>query len=304
MAINFFLLLLISFAWASDYIFIKWADEALPPITVGAGMATMAAIMLVIVVRGLLRRPLMPTLRSAPLVPLVLGATAVAWPRITVVYAETDISPDTASLTGTTVPILTMLVTVFITKQVAYSHLRMMGVLVAVIGLYVFVSFDSTGEGSSTLVGMLIMMSGGVTFVFSGIYTSLKAAELDKMVMTVWVMAAGAVMLAVPALIFEGGQLEMPSALALGSIAASGLVPMAMAYLLYFVVIDRAGPAFASMFAYLIPPLAMGIGVIFLGHSLTVSHIAGLVLVLIGLWMITHQDKQPHPAMAVGEAAS
>jgi drug/metabolite transporter (DMT)-like permease len=287
---NFLLLLIVSLAWASDYLFIGWADRALPPLAVGATMASIAALALMLVVRLVLRRPLLPMLRAAPLAPLVLGATAVALPRFCTVYAEESITPDIAALTGTSVPILTLLATMFVTRETAYSHLRILGILVALLGLVVFVGLGdgrSEATGTTTLAGMLVMMAGGLAFVFSGLYSAAKAAALDKAVLTAWVMAVGALLLAVPALLLEAESLAMPSAAALGSLAASGLVSMALAYLLYFVLIERAGAGFAALYAYLIPPLGLLLGVLVLGQPLTLEHLGGLALVLCGLWMIT-----------------
>ncbi len=306
MPANFLLLLAISLAWASDYLFIGWADQTLPPITIGAGMAAVAAVMLTLVVRFGLRRPLLPVLRAQPLVPIVLGATAVAWPRLSVVYAEESITPDIAALTGTTVPILTLLVTIFITHQTAFSRRRMLGVLVALIGLVVFVGLEdgqSDAPGETTFGGMLMMMSGGVSFVFSGLYTAKVAADLDKAPLTVWVMAFGAVMLAVPALLIEADGLTTPTSAALGSIAASGLVSMALAYLGYFILIGRAGPNFTALYAFLVPPLGVLVGVVILGEALTLEHLCGLALVMFGLWMIIRQDSNAQPMAAAREAA-
>lgn len=303
MPANYLLLLAVSLAWASDYLFIGWADRELPPIAVGAAMATVAAATLFLVVRLVLRRPLLAVLRQAPMAPIILGATAVAWPRLSVVYAEQDISADVAALTGTTVPILTLLVTVFVTRQTAYSHLRMAGVAVALLGLTIFVGlWAGGGAGGTTLTGMLVMMSGGVTFVFSGLYTSLRAEALDKAALTVWVMAAGAAMLLLPAVVFEADSIALPSAAALGSVAASGLLSMALAYLGYFVLIERAGPTFAALYAYLVPPLGVLVGVVFLGEALTLEHVGGLALVLAGLWMITRGGAQEAPSAAAKQA--
>ncbi|MEX2200258.1 MAG: DMT family transporter [Dongiaceae bacterium] len=291
MRANLLLLFAVSLAWASDYLFVRWADATLPPLVIGAVTATVAAIALFLLVRLVLKRPLMPILREAPFAPILLGATSVAWPRITVAYAEKSITPDVAAITGTTVPILTLLVSVFILRQQTYSHLRLLGVAVALGGLAIFVGIGGT-EGRNTVDAILVLMSSGVTFVFAGFYTQLRAAHLDKAALTVWVMAAGAAMLVVPALAFEIQHVAMPSTRALAALLASGVVAMALAYLGYFILIERAGPGFAALYAYLVPPLGVLIGVVFLGEALTRQHMAGLAVVLFGLWLITGRQAK------------
>ncbi|MEX1109312.1 MAG: DMT family transporter [Dongiaceae bacterium] len=290
---NLLLLFAVSLAWASDYLFfIRWADAALPPLAIGAVTSIIAAIVLFLLVWLVLKRPLLPILREAPLVPVVLGATSVAWPRITVAYAEESITPDIAAITGTTVPILTLLVSIFILHQQNFSPLRMLGVLVALGGLAVFVGLGGI-EGRNTADAILVLMSSGVTFVFAGFYAQSRAARFDKAALTVWVMAAGAAMLAVPAFVLEFDHIAMPPAAALASLVASGTIAMALAYLGYFILIERAGPSFAALYAYLVPPLGVLIGVIFLGEALTLRHGGGLALVLVGLWLITGRQAKP-----------
>jgi drug/metabolite transporter (DMT)-like permease len=292
---NYMLLLAVSLAWASEYLFIRWADVALPPLTVAAAMAGIAALALLLVVGAVLRRPLLPVLRR-PLVPLVLGASSVALPNLSVAYAEKSIGPDVVALTGTVVPILTLLVAVFVTHQHRSRPLNLFGILVALGGLAVFVGLDEVA--GTTLDGILIQAGGGVAFVFSGLYASAKAASLDKGVLTAWIMTFGAAMLALPAVLLEPG-IPRLSLATLASLAAAGLVSMAFAYLCYFALIARAGAPFAALYAFLVPPLGVLLGVVFLGEALTLRHLGGLALVLIGLWMITRPDARVN-ASAVG----
>ena len=55
------------------------------------------------------------------------------------------------------------------------------------------------------------------------------------------------------------------------------------AYLLFFALITGPGAAFASLVTYLIPPIALAYGAIFLGERFGVSAFGGLVLILAGV---------------------
>ena len=78
-----------------------------------------------------------------------MGLSAIALPNLAVVDAERTVQPDLAALLGTTVPILTLLFGTFVTRQVAFSSWRMLGALVALLGLAVFVGWqDFASEGS------------------------------------------------------------------------------------------------------------------------------------------------------------
>jgi drug/metabolite transporter (DMT)-like permease len=293
MAVNALLLLALSLAWASEFLFIRQADAALPPLTVTAAMVAIGAVALFLYVGLIRRRPLLALLRSRPLLCLVLAATTVAIPNGTVVYAEEEITAEVAALTGATMPVMTMLAAVFITRQRPLSHLALAGIVVALGGLVVFLGM---GEGASTLGAVLLRIAGVAVFTFGGIYASLQAAKLDQSVLTAWVMALAAVMLAVPAFLVERPALATLLGPGLVWVTAAGVVAMAFAYLGYFALVERAGATFASLYAYLAPVASLLLGVVFLGETLTLRHLGGLALVLLGLWMIARGGERIAPS--------
>lgn len=291
MAFNLLLLIALSLAWACDYLFIAAADSALPPLTTGAVVTLIATVVLFGAVAGVMRRPIMPTLRDRPWLVLVMAVTAVIAPRLSVVLAENSITPDLAALTGTTVPVLTFLVTTFVTRTTPYSHTGVLGVVVAVGGLLVFVGPAQLLEQEAELLGILTMMAGGVAFVINGLLSDAKARDLDALALTVWVMSFAAVGLAGTALLVEGVPDKMPDLEVAGSVVASGTIGVALAYLGYYVLLARAGAWFTALYAFLVPPLGVLAGAVVLGEEVTVQHMLGLGVLLIGLWLVVGRRK-------------
>jgi drug/metabolite transporter (DMT)-like permease len=287
---NALLLLAISLGWASEYLFIRWADEALPPLTVTVAMLAVAAAALFLYAGLVRRRPLLAMLRTRLVHLLVVALTVVGLPEFTVIWAEDSITADDASLSGATVPMLTLLVTMFVTRQQKAHWLPLAGIVVALLGLVIFVGpGDQVG---TTTLGLLTREGGLVLFVFGGIYASLKTQDLDKVVMTAWTMALAALLLLPPALLLETIEVGAFSGAALWSILASGLASLALAYLGYFALIDRAGASFAALYAFLVPPLSLLVGVLLREDTMSLGHIGGLALVLAGLWMIMRGEKR------------
>jgi len=300
-AIRALLLLAVSLGWASEYLFIRWADRALPPLTVTAAMAGIGALMLFAWLGPIARRPLLALLRQHWLLCLVLAVTTVDLPTLAVVYAEDSISPDVAALTGAAMPIMTLLAAAFVTRQQPLSLLSLAGIGVAMAGLVVFVGLR--GQGAATWDALAVRMAGLVAFLVGTLYASLRAEGLDKAVLTAWVLALAAILLAVPAALVEQPTLDGLLGRGFGAIAAAGVLSMALAYLWYFALIERAGPTFAALYAYLVPPLAVLLGVLLLGERLTWSHIAGLCLVLAGLWIVARGERRPAPGRTGQPAA-
>ena len=76
----------------------------------------------------------------------------------------------------------------------------------------------------------------------------------------------------------------MTSVLAL---AVLGIVTTGLAYWLFYLLIDEAGAATASVITYVMPVVALLLGVSLLGEKLTIGAIAGLILIALGAWLAT-----------------
>ena len=64
-----------------------------------------------------------------------------------------------------------------------------------------------------------------------------------------------------------------------------GIFPTALAFLLRFYIIVKAGPIFLSYVAYLIPCFAIIWGFVFLGEKISFNILIGLLFILIGTFV-------------------
>jgi drug/metabolite transporter (DMT)-like permease len=76
---------------------------------------------------------------------------------------------------------------------------------------------------------------------------------------------------------------SLPGWKVIGSVLALGIPGTALAYLLFFGLIAGAGAAYASLVTYLIPPIALAYGAIFLGERFGATAFGGLALILGGV---------------------
>jgi len=300
MPLKLALLLGISAAWAAGYLFIG-AAKLMPPVTASAAMTVIAALVLVPGVRYGLRRPLLPTLRARPWVPMVMGVSAIAVPNLTVVAAEHSVPPALASLLGATVPIATILLTTFVTRETAFSARKMLGILAAVAGLAIFVGGPALLDHPAELTGMLIMMSGGLVFAVNGIFAARQTRDLDACALAAWTVLFGAVALVAAAFLVER-PLQVDMAAAFWPLLGEGVVGMGLAYLGYYLLVARAGADFAALYAFLVPPLGLLGAAASSGQALGAPELLGLALVLSGLALMTVGVRRPLPTPAAASA--
>ena len=71
------------------------------------------------------------------------------------------------------------------------------------------------------------------------------------------------------------------------AILVLGFVGTALAYLLFFELIQRAGANYATLVTYLVPPIALAYGAIFLGERFGAAAFGALALILVGVALAT-----------------
>jgi drug/metabolite transporter (DMT)-like permease len=80
--------------------------------------------------------------------------------------------------------------------------------------------------------------------------------------------------------------LPMPSNLALFSQLALALLCTAVAYILFFTILKRAGSTNISLVTFLVPISAIILGAVLLNEQITLNHILGMAVIGIGLALI------------------
>ncbi|HUG62326.1 MAG TPA: DMT family transporter [Methylomirabilota bacterium] len=293
MIANVALLVGISLAWAAGYIFIRDADSALPPITSTAVMAAVASVVVLTAVL-LLRRPIAQPLRRA-WVPLVMVFSAVALPFLATTEAERSIDASLAAVLGTTVPIATLLLTTFVTRQTPFSPVKLLGIVIAVAGLVVFAGWRNLVSDDLEVMGILVMIAGSVVFAVNGIFVSYQARDLDPYALALWTMVFAAVVLTGIALAVEGVP-PVPATAVVRSLVGEGAIGMGLAYLGYYALVARAGATFGSLYAFLVPPFGVIAAALVFGQPLTLAHFAGLAIVLVGLALMMQRDEEAKPS--------
>jgi drug/metabolite transporter (DMT)-like permease len=92
------------------------------------------------------------------------------------------------------------------------------------------------------------------------------------------------------------------STAALGSVATLGVVCTASAFLIFFALIEEAGPARATVIAYVNPLVAVLLGVVFLDEAFTLGMALGFPMVIVGSFF-SAASRAPAKARTRGGSA-
>jgi drug/metabolite transporter (DMT)-like permease len=267
------LLLALAAIWGASFLFIKLGvDEVAPSVVVLGRIAVGFGVLLPFV----LARGAVPDLRAMWVPFLVLGTLNNAVPYWLLAFAETRLDSGLAAVIQAAAPILTVVLAARIDPSQRVRGLRLVGVGVGFVGVALLVGIQEGGQ----LVAALAVLGTATCYAASALYAGRAVRSFGPLEVTVGQLAVG-LLLAAP---FGLAQLpsEPPPAKAVAAILALGALSTGVAYLLYFTLIARAGASRAILVTYLVPAFALVYGSLFLDEPVTVSALAGLVLILGG----------------------
>lgn len=106
-------------------------------------------------------------------------------------------------------------------------------------------------------------------------------------------MIAGAAFLVPASLVVDHPWTLSPSMDSILALLALAVFSTALAYILYFRLVQTLGPIGTTAQAYLRVPIGVAIGVLFLGESLSATAWIGFACIIVGVIAMTMPARQP-----------
>ena len=78
---------------------------------------------------------------------------------------------------------------------------------------------------------------------------------------------------------------------AVAGLAYVGVFPSVLGYIFWNIAVARVGPNTAGMFMHLMPVFASLLAIAFLGERLHLFHVAGMLMILAGIWLTSRNDN-------------
>lgn len=272
------MLVVLALIWGSSFMFIKIAVRELDPATLIFGRLGLAALTLAVVVAfssGV--RSLVTDLRASAAPLVLVGLVNTAAPFWLLSWGETRIDSGLASIIQASVPIFNALLAFAFFHEQRVAGAQLLGVGVGFLGVALLVGVQPGGK----LLGALAVVGMAVCYALGGLLTRRLLAGVKPETIALGTSLTAAV--AVSPFGIAKAPSHAPSAGVVASIVVLGVLGTAFAYLLFFSIISGAGAAYASLVTYLVPPVALAYGAVFLGESIGFAATGGLVLILAGV---------------------
>jgi drug/metabolite transporter (DMT)-like permease len=272
------MLLALSLLWGSSFMFIKVAVRELTPATLIMGRLGLAALTLAVLAPFIVgTRETLVHLRAKAgwLILVALINTALAFWLLS--WGETRIDSGLASIIQAAVPIFNAVIAFGFFRDVRVTGARLGGVAIGFVGVAFLVSAQPQGKvlGALAVVGMAFCY--GIGGLLAGRHLRTVPPHVVALAST------GVSTLAILPVGIAQAPHHVPGWKVIGSVVALGIPGTAIAYLLFFGLIAGAGAAYASLVTYLIPPIALAYGAVFLGERFGATAFGGLALILGGV---------------------
>lgn len=278
------LLVLLSFLWGGSFTLIKIAVETVPPATIVAGRLAIGAALLLLLAG--LRGIALPREAAHWRAFLAQGILQSALPFTLISWGETHIDSGLAGLLNATPPLFTFLITVCILRETDAVLRKCIGVAAGFAGVAVILAPEVlAGEGDSVL-GQLAVTGASLSYAAAAVYARRFSGQPPLLTAACSMTMAAIVMLPI-SLYLDRPWTLMPSAGALWSVFALGVLSTALAMIIYFRLVRTLGPLGVTSGSYLRAGFSVLLGVAVLNETLTLPVMAGLVLILLGVAIAT-----------------
>jgi len=277
------MLLVLSGLWGGSFFFIGVAVKQLPTLTIVALRVTLAALVLwgVIVVSG--RK--VPRGARVWLAFLGMGLINNVIPFVLIVWGQQTIASGLASILNATTPLFTVLVAGLLLSDERLSLCKLIGVAIGFGGVSVMIGWDAFAGLGKDVLAEAAILGGALAYAFAGVYgRRFKRLGVDPIITATGQVSAAALLLVPAALLVDTPwTLPMPSPGTWGALIGLAVLSTALAYVLYFRILARAGATNVLLVTFLIPVSAILLGTLFLGERITWIEALGMALISLGL---------------------
>ncbi|WP_247684941.1 DMT family transporter [Pseudoalteromonas luteoviolacea] len=291
------MLILLSILWGGSFFFVGVAVSSLPPLTIVSLRVCIAAIVLWVIAAVFGLRP--PKGFKVWAAFLVMGLLNNVIPFGLIVWGQTQITSGVASILNAATPIFTVMIAGILLPDEKPTPLKLFGVMIGFVGVTVMVGLPAL-IGENSLLAQLAIIGATLSYAFAGVYgRRFKAFDIKPLTIAAGQVTASSIVL-LPFTFFVDGIIDV-SLIGMwvwSAVIGLAILSTALAYVLYFKILELAGATNVLLVTLLVPVSASLLGFLFLNESLDVIHVVGMGIIATSLVVIDgrlwHQIKKSY----------
>jgi drug/metabolite transporter (DMT)-like permease len=277
------LLIVLSVLWGGTFFAVAVALKEVAPLTLVLSRCVVAAALLAPIVwlSGLH----MPATRAGWRDFAVMAILNNVIPFSLIFFAQTMVPSGVASVLNAATPLFALLVAWWLAGDALPAH-KLAGVALGIAGVAVLIGPEAIGSRPAHAIGMFAILCATLSYGFSGVWgRRLKAfpplvSALSQMI------CSSLILIPLAGFSDQFWRLPWPSGHVVLAVLSLAALSTALAYIIFFEIMAKAGSSNVMLVTLLIPFSAITLGAIFLGETLTLQQIIGGLIIGSGLLVI------------------
>lgn len=270
------LLALLSLIWGGSFLFVGIAIKELPPLLIVMARVSMAALILLpihLIFKGPLPRKAKTWIGCGgmSIVNNAIPFTLIAW-------GQQHITGGLASVANATTPMFAALFMALLAFE-ALTLRKVIALIIGFIGVIILQGADFSDLGNQTW-GILAVVLASFFYGLSTPWSKKMLVGIPPLTTATCQLSISTLIMAVVVLIFaDPTQYADASPKTWAALLGIAAISTSLAYLIFFNIIERAGPSFVTLVTMLVPISAILLGYLFLDESLSVRDIIGALVI-------------------------
>jgi drug/metabolite transporter (DMT)-like permease len=274
-------LILLGMLWGGSFLFIRIGVPELGPfvlVELRVGIAAVALALCAVILGRL------PKVRARWKQFAILGAVNAAIPFSLISAAEIHLTASLAAILNSTTVMFTALVAAVWMGDPLTAR-KVVGVVMGIVGVAVLVGWDPIALNWAVVLSVGAMLAASLSYALAAVYTKRMFAGSPPLAIAIGQQTAAS-MLLLP-LAAASLPAERPSAAATISVLALALLSTAVAYMLYYRLIENVGPTSTTTVTLLVPVFGLLLGVLILNEPFGLGTLVGLGTILCSVALVT-----------------
>jgi drug/metabolite transporter (DMT)-like permease len=274
------MLLLLAAVWGGSFYFGAVALREVPPLTITLHRVVWAVPILAVFV--FLNGSAFPRSLSVWGAYLVMGALNNAIPFSLIFWGQTQIESGLASILNGTTGMFAAVVAGLLLVDEPLTAKKIVGALLGIGGVACIMGPSALTDFNPTKLAQLAILGATLSYALAGVWGKTALTGQTPLLNALGMLVGSTVLMVPIVLVFDGPPNLELSASVWGALLGMATLSTAIAYVLYFTILVRAGTANLLLVTLLIPPFAIGLGFLFLGEKMGPNAWIGFAIIVLG----------------------
>ncbi|HLH60589.1 MAG TPA: EamA family transporter [Ktedonobacteraceae bacterium] len=285
---EYLVLFVLAALWGSSFLFIRVAVTELSPLSLVGARSVIATIGLLLVVPFQSRvlqgwRTHLGSFAVVAIFNAIIPYLAISW-------GEQYVPSGLAAILTSTLPLATVIISHWWPGGERITWQRFAGVAIGIVGVAIVIGPTALNSGVSIsyVLGICSILLGAISYAIGGLLAHQLLVGLPSILPALGQTALGACILGpIAAVAFAVHPAALPlSGAVVASVLGLALAGTTFAYICFYWLIDHVGPTRTVIVTYLLPCMALVYGALLLHESIGINALAGLAIVLLGIFLV------------------